>query len=123
MLLLAAVTLSGCTTFQSPSLTGEWELRKDGEVQADLIFGPGDNFHVDLPAVEGIEVKGITHVEGREITFFNESGTDAIASDPTPGTYLYSIEGDTLRFEKISDPLERRAKFLSQPWTRVATKE
>jgi hypothetical protein len=83
------------------------------------VFGPGDTFHVDLPAVDGIEVKGITRIQGSDITFINESGTDAIASDPTPGNYIYSIDGDTLVFGKISDPLSRRAKFLSQPWKRV----
>lgn len=118
-LLAITVILSGCSTIQSPSLTGEWEQKKDGKTQADLVFGPGDTFHANLAAADGVEVKGITHIEGSEIIFINESGTDATSSNPAPGTYMYSIKGDTLVFGKIEDPLVRRTKFLSQPWTRV----
>jgi len=113
--------LSGCNTIVSPSINGQWELVEDGETKAVLVLGPGDIFHVDLPAEKGIEVEGRLRIAGREITFINEKGTDAIASDPAPGQYMYQMDGDTLLFAKISDPLQRRSRFLSKPWTKKSS--
>tara|TARA_R100000027_G_scaffold18483_1_gene13308 strand:+ start:4555 stop:4947 length:393 start_codon:yes stop_codon:yes gene_type:complete len=117
--LIALLGTLGCSSIQQTSLSGKWTLQKGDEKLADLTFGPGETFQFDAAAFNGVEAQGRTHREGRQITFINERGTDAAASDPAPGTYLYSIDGDILTFGKISDPIQRRATFLSKPWTRA----
>ena len=123
LLLLPAfllILLSGCNTVVSPSISGKWTVSENGKTEAILVLGPGDVFQADLPAADGVEVKGILRKQGREITFVNQSGTDAISSNPEPGVYMYQLDGDKLTFSKISDPIPRRAKFLAKTWTRAS---
>lgn len=129
--LAAALCLASCQSVTSPSLVGTWESQPSHTAQKDsatttgdtpaarLIVFPDNTFHVDVPAKEGIEVEGHLRLERNQVTFINDRGTDAVASDPTPGTYAYAVSGGELVFERISDPLNRRARFLSQPWTRI----
>ncbi|MFP4358108.1 MAG: hypothetical protein ACLFSZ_06695 [Puniceicoccaceae bacterium] len=118
--LFSAVFLAGCQSLTSPSFSGAWETPADADTApARLVVFRDNTFHVDVPAKEGIEVEGHLLFEGKQVTFVNDRGTDAAASDPTPGTYVYSVDGDELVFEKIQDPLERRSRFLDQTWTRV----
>jgi hypothetical protein len=119
LLLLAAACLAGCQSFEPESPVGLWQVESTGNLpEAQLRLRSDNTFHVDIPARDGIEVEGHYLLEGREITFVNDRGTDTVASDPAPGVYVYSAGGDTLSFEKIEDPLERRARFLSRPWRR-----
>ncbi len=114
--------LSGCGSTGPTALsqlTGEWENRSDGEPRAQLAIFADSTFHVDLLAVEGIEANGRIDLEGNEITFINAEGTDDPSSDPRPGVYTYRVDGDRLSFQRVSDPLERRAQNLSLPWVRV----
>ncbi len=112
--------LAGCQSLTSPSFSGAWETEADGDsVPARLVVFRDNTFHVDVPAKEGIEVEGHLLFEGKQVTFVNDRGTDAVASDPAPGTYVYAVDGDELVFGKIEDPLERRARFLSRTWVRV----
>lgn len=118
--LFSTAFLAACQSLTSPSFSGAWETAANGDTApARLVVFPDNTFHVDVPAKEGIEVEGHLLFEGKQVTFVNDRGTDAVASDPTPGTYVYSVDGDELVFQKIEDPLERRSKFLDQPWTRV----
>lgn len=119
-LLLAFLALVACQTGGSRSaLTGEWVLRRDGDAVCLLRIFPDDTFHVDVLAGPGIEAEGTIEVTDGIVTFVNERGSDAVASDAAPGTYRYRINDNTLSFEKLSDPLERRAGFLAQDWQRA----
>lgn len=100
------------------AINGHWEMKTD-ENQVELYIDTDSTFHVDVLSMGGIEVEGRLVLEDRQITFINTHGTDSIASDPAPGIYKYSIESDTLSFDLIDDPLDRRAGFMTQPWIRV----
>ncbi len=94
--------------------------QSDETPEAHLILRSDNTFHVDLLNKEGIEVEGRYLVRGREITFINEKGTDAVSSDNAPGVYMFGVNRDALRFSKISDPLQRRSLLLSRLWLREA---
>lgn len=123
VVLVAALLLSGCGSSGPTALsqlTGEWENQSDGEPRARLAIFPDRTFHVDLLAVDGIEANGRIELNGNEITFMNEEGTDDTTADPRPGVYTYRVDGDQLRFEEVSDPLDRRVQNLTLPWVRVS---
>lgn len=99
------------------AIDGHWEM-KTNESQVELYIDADSTFHVDVLSMGGIEVEGRLILMDHQITFINAHGTDSIASDPAPGIYKYSIDTDTLKFNLIDDPLDRRAGFLMQPWIR-----
>lgn len=119
---LLLVLLSACQHYQVAdsddyALFNEWKLDSE-EAEVVLLVRPDNTFHVDLLTLEGIEVEGKYELdrETLEIAFINLKGTDPISSDSYPGTYRYTIEDDVIHFERLDDPIERRADFLGQPW-------
>lgn len=119
---VAFVALIGCQSVERRSLVGDWKLSKQDSPEVVMVLNADQSFHVDVHGDKDIEIEGRYRAASGEITFINEKGSDEIASDPAPGEYIYKVTGETLEFAKISDPLERRAKFLSMPWTRVTGK-
>jgi hypothetical protein len=99
-------------------ISGHWELITS-EAQVELHIRSDSTFHVDVMENDGIEVEGQIILTKDKITFINVQGTDSVSSDPTPGTYKYSLNENTLQFEKIDDPILRRANFLSKKWHRI----
>ena len=118
---LCILLLLGCRTHIPISqLEGAWHITDaEGATLVELKVHSDARFHVDVYALDGIEVEGHLEVEGDQVSFINDEGTDAVASDPRPGTYRYWIDDNILRFEKVSDPLDRRATFLKREWTRT----
>lgn len=111
--------LSACQSYERDQLAGTWSVGASGDLPAaQLVLRPDNTFHVDILAKEGIEAEGRYLLQGREITFVNEKGTDAQASDAAPGVYEFTVGADTLSFDRITDPLQRRARFLARAWTR-----
>jgi hypothetical protein len=124
LIFLASILLSvtSCNDNKENSdggaIFGQWEL-KTPDATVELFVFQDSTFHVDVLMNQGVEVEGEIVLEINRATFINVQGTDSISSDPTPGIYNYQITGDSIRFEKIDDPLSRRANFLSQTWARI----
>ncbi|MBU1370471.1 MAG: hypothetical protein KJ578_10335 [Bacteroidetes bacterium] len=103
--------------YSDENLYSSWLLASE-QAEVELLIRSNATFNVNLISIDGIEIEGKLELEPPKITFINTHGTDSISSDPRPGIYTYSIHSDTLRFELISDPSERRAGFLALPRTR-----
>lgn len=85
-----------------------------------LLVRTDSTFHVDVALQVGIEIEGLVELNHGEISFINTHGTDSISSDPRPGSYSYEIKSDTIYFDQINDPIDRRAGFLAFPWVKTS---
>ncbi len=114
------VVLSACNVVNlGPPLAGDWYRTAPNGSEVHLLLRPDNTFHVDIQGRPGIEAEGVYELgPDREITFINEIGTDAVASDPTPGTYQYYRSGNGIGFRLIADDLTRRAGILNGIWSR-----
>jgi hypothetical protein len=97
-------------------LAGQWSTI-NFPIAADLRINEDASFHVDLMISEGIEIEGLTEIgENKQISFINSAGSDSVASNPYPGVYRYSLNGDTLSFTVLDDTISRRQLLLSAAW-------
>jgi hypothetical protein len=116
------VSIASCNDKKENSdngtIFGQWEL-KTPDATVELFVFQDSTFHVDVLMNQGVEVEGKIVLEENRATFINVQGTDSLSSDPTPGIYNYQITNDSVKFEKIDDPLSRRSNFLSQTWARI----
>ena len=64
----------------------------------------------------GLLVAGSFRIQGERIAFSDDSGS--VACRAGRGEYLFTISGDTLRFQPLSDPCEGRRAALTALWFR-----
>lgn len=125
LLCLLLTVLTGCQSRSTAgNVTGTWDLYRANNVGeqvriAEMVLRPNGTFHVDLLQKEGIEIEGRYYVQGGNIRFENTHGSDAMGSNPVPGSYYYHLSGDTLEFTRVNDPIDRRDYFLSMTWERA----
>jgi hypothetical protein len=104
----------------SPSaLVGDWTLpRSESTPTATIQFKEDSRFIVTLDGQPTPESEGSYSVTGNELILQNE-GITASGDCTLSATYTFTIDGDTVKFERIQDDLcAARVDQFNKIWTR-----
>jgi len=105
---------------QEPSaLIGQWIVSADDETAtASVEFKDDYRFVITVDGNEGIEAEGAYSVTGNEVILQNE-GVTASGDCTLSATYAFTVDGDTVTFERIQDDLcGERVRLFNKTWSR-----
>ena len=123
LLLAAALVISFLSSYgqddPSGQVVGTWNKVTDmGTIT--LTLKADNKSEVEFNGDDVIDVYSDYEISGTEITF-NDYGGDYAAD--VPGTYEFKVDGSSLSFTVVNDPVEGRSALVQGAWTKAASEE
>jgi hypothetical protein len=106
-----------CNGQDDPSgqLVGKWTKSMNGRT-ASINLISDHTFQAEFAGDEAVDVTGSWVISGSQITFKDEGG---VSSSDTSGTYEFKLDGATVTFKKVDDPLMNRSILLEGNWSKA----
>lgn len=120
-ILAAAISLSAYAGYKAGQpLVGTWKQLASNPNKADTLIFRGDRFfEVDLKSDGKTDVIGEFDSTKKQVTLRDKAGKVSPTCLNTAGVYHYTIEGNTIAFEKVQDACLPRAEDLSMKWKKL----
>lgn len=96
-------------------LVGKW-TRTFNEREVSFVMTAEQKYEVEFAGDERVDVFGSYEISGKKITFNDEGGE--YGSNET-GVYEFKLEGNTISFTEVDDPVYGRRLLVEGEWTRT----
>lgn len=107
-----------CAAQDDPSdaLTGTW-TKKLNQRAITIKINSDHTYQVEFAGDAEIDVFGSCEISGTQVTFNDEGGE--YGAD-VPGTYEFKVNGTTVTFTEVDDPVYGRRSLLEGNWSKSA---
>ena len=119
--------LSGCANLSSktsnptPTLTGSWKLKTNGDLKpSTLTFRDNGTFQLDIGADRIVDISGEYEVYDNQIRLL-DAGATAKGDCFHAGFYNYKLDGHELTFEVFAEECAERKNILTAGWISIPT--
>jgi len=99
----------------SAQMVGKWTKSVNGRT-ASINLLSDHTYQVEFAGDEGVDVTGSWMISGPQITFKDEGGP---YSSGTSGTYEFKLDGTTVTYKKVNDPVDGRSVLVEGSWSKA----